>query len=115
MAENVTLANTGAAALTITSLGLTGTNFGDFSQTNNCLSSVAAGANCLIAVTFTPAAVGSRSASVSIADNASGSPQTISLSGTGIQPGTPPGTYPVVVNAVCASDSHSITVNVNVQ
>jgi hypothetical protein len=65
-------------------------------------------------VTFRPAAAGTRSASVSITDNASGSPQTVSLAGTAVT-GTPPGTYAVVVNAVCASDSHSITVNVVVQ
>jgi hypothetical protein len=48
-------------------------------------------------------------------DNASGSPQSISLSGTGISQPTPTGTYPIVVNAVSGSDSHSITVNVDVQ
>jgi hypothetical protein len=82
-AQTVTLSNTGSAALSITSVALTGTNAGDFAQTNTCGSSVAAGGNCAITVTFTPAATGSRTASVSITDNASGSPQTASLSGTG--------------------------------
>jgi hypothetical protein len=113
-AQSVTLTNTGTATLSISSMGLTGTNSGDFSQTNTCGSSVVAGANCSINVTFTPTAAGTRSASVSIADNASGSPQTISLSATGLS-GTPPGTYPVVVNAVSGYDSHSLTVNVIVQ
>jgi hypothetical protein len=115
VAQNVTLTNTGNAVLSVASVGLTGTNPGDFSQTNTCASGVAVGANCSISVTFTPTATGARSASVSIADNASGSPQTISLSGTGVQPSTPPGTYPIVVNGVCATDSHSITVDVIVQ
>ena len=82
-AQTVTLSNTGTAALSITSLALTGTNAGDFTQTNTCGSSVAAGGNCTIRVTFKPTASGSRTASVSITDNASGSPQTVSLSGTG--------------------------------
>ncbi|MGD0324798.1 MAG: choice-of-anchor D domain-containing protein [Terriglobia bacterium] len=82
-AQTVTLTNTGNAALNITSLALTGTNASDFAQTNTCGSSVAAGSNCTISVTFTPAASGSRTASVSITDNASGSPQAVSLSGTG--------------------------------
>jgi hypothetical protein len=82
-AQTLTLSNTGNAALSITSLALTGTNASDFAQTNTCGSSVAAGANCTISVTFRPAASGSRTASVSITDNASGSPQTVSLSGTG--------------------------------
>jgi fibronectin type 3 domain-containing protein len=44
---------------------------------------VAAGANCAIAVIFTPSALGARTAALSITDNASGSPQTVALSGTG--------------------------------
>ena len=83
-AQTITLNNTGNAALSITSLALTGTNASDFAQTNTCGSqSLAAGANCTISVKFTPSASGSRTASVSITDNASGSPQTVSLSGTG--------------------------------
>jgi hypothetical protein len=82
-AQTLTLSNTGNATLSITSLALTGTNASDFAQTNTCGSSVAANAHCTISVTFTPSASGSRTASVSITDNASGSPQTVSLSGTG--------------------------------
>ena len=85
-AQIATLSNTGNAALSITSLALTGSNASDFAQTNTCGSSVAAGSNCTISVTFKPAASGSRTASVSITDNASGSPQTVSLSGTGMAP-----------------------------
>jgi hypothetical protein len=81
--QTVTLSNSGTAAMSITSVALTGTNAGDFAQTNTCGSSVAASANCTISVTFTPLASGSRTASVSITDNAAGSPQTVSLSGTG--------------------------------
>jgi hypothetical protein len=82
-AQIATLSNTGNAALSITSLALTGSNASDFAQTNTCGSSVAAGSNCTISVTFKPSASGSRTASVGITDNASGSPQTVSLSGTG--------------------------------
>jgi hypothetical protein len=46
---------------------------------------VAAGANCTIAVTFNPTATGSRSASITITDNATPATQTVSLSGTGAQ------------------------------
>jgi hypothetical protein len=82
-AQTITLNNTGNSALSISSLALTGTNPNDFAQSKNCGSSVAAGANCTISVRFTPSASGSRTASLSITDNASGSPQTVSLSGTG--------------------------------
>jgi hypothetical protein len=84
--QMVTLSNTGTATLTISSIAITGTNSGDFSQTNTCGASVAAGANCSISVTFKPTATGSRAASVTITDNASGSPQSVSLTGTGVAP-----------------------------
>ena len=79
----VTLSNTGSATLSVTSITLTGANAGDFAESNNCGSSVAAGANCTLTVTFTPTAEGTRTAAISIADNAAGSPQTVPLSGTG--------------------------------
>jgi hypothetical protein len=82
-AQTVTLSNTGNAALSITSLALTGTNASDFAQSNTCGSSLAAGANCTIAVMFTPSVAGTRAASLRIADNSSGSPQTVPLSGAG--------------------------------
>ena len=84
--QSVTLSNTGNAALSITSLALTGTNAASFAQANTCGSSLAAGANCTVSVTFRPSATGSSTASLSITDNASGSPHKVSLSGTGNNP-----------------------------
>jgi methionine-rich copper-binding protein CopC len=81
--QAVTLSNSGSAALSISSIAVTGTNSGDFAQSNNCGSSLAASSSCTINVTFTPTATGSRSATLTVTDNASGSPQTASLSGTG--------------------------------
>jgi len=82
-AQTSTLSNTGNAALSISSIRLTGANPGDFAQSNNCGGSVAAGASCTVSVTFIPAASGSFAASVTLTDNATGSPQTATLSGTG--------------------------------
>jgi hypothetical protein len=82
-AQAVTLTNSGNAALTISSIAASG----DFAQTNTCGSSVAAGANCTINVTFTPTATGSRAGTLTITDNAPGSPHTIALNGTGAGPG----------------------------
>jgi hypothetical protein len=82
--QSVTVSNTGTAALTIGSVAITGTNSGDFSKTTTCGSSVAVGGNCTVTVAFTPAAAGSRSASLAITDNAAGSPHTVALSGTGV-------------------------------
>ena len=90
-AQTVTLTNTGTSSLTIFSITTAGTNPGDFqivSGQTTCPSSgsLAASSSCIIAVDFTPAAPGSRFASVSISDNAAGTPQTVDLTGTGTQP-----------------------------
>ena len=77
--QSVTLTNTGDGLLSITSIAATG----DFAETNTCGSSVAAGANCAISVTFTPVANGSLTGTLSINDDAAGSPQTVALKGTG--------------------------------
>ena len=85
-AQLVTLSNTGTATLTISSIAIAGTNSGDFSETNTCGTSVSAGANCSISVTFKPTATGARSASLTITDNASGSPHSVALTGMGTAP-----------------------------
>ena len=77
MAQAVTVTNSGQATLTLTSI----TTSGDFAQTNNCGTSVAPGASCTIALTFTPTVAGSRTGMLTITDNASASPQTVALSG----------------------------------
>lgn len=85
-AHDVTLTNKGNIALTISSIGIIGTDHADFAETNNCGASVSAGGTCTISVTFKPAAVGTRTAAVSIADNATASPQSVSLTGVGVLP-----------------------------
>jgi hypothetical protein len=83
--QTVTLTNGGNSALNISSLTITGTNAADFAEVaDTCGTSVAAGANCTIGVAFTPSTASSETASVTIADNVTGSPQTASLSGSGI-------------------------------
>jgi hypothetical protein len=77
--EIVTLSNKGGAGLSITQISISG----DFAETNNCGLSVAAGSYCQISVTFTPTAIGIRNGTLSVTDNASGSPQAVPLSGTG--------------------------------
>src|SRR5450755_2888633 len=82
-AQTVTLTNTGSASLSVSTIAIAGTNSGDFAQTNNCPSSLAANATCTVNVTFTPGAAGARSGSLTLTDTASDSPQTVALSGTG--------------------------------
>lgn len=77
-----TLTNTGIVELTISNIGITGADATDFAETNTCGPALAPNQNCQISVTFTPTASGNRSAAVRITDNASGSPQSVSLMGT---------------------------------
>jgi hypothetical protein len=56
---------------------------GVFMQTNNCPASLAAGASCSISVTFKPSAATKETGTLTITDNAHGSPQEVPLSGTG--------------------------------
>ena len=81
--STVTLTNTSAISLTINSISITGDTT-DFSQSNNCGVSLGAGLNCTITVTFTPHTLLAGAATLSVSDNAVGSPQTVALSGTGI-------------------------------
>ncbi len=80
--QAVTLTNTGNLALTVSKIAASG----DFAETNNCGSSVSAGASCAITVTFIPAGAGPRNGTLTIVDNAPDSPQHIALSGTGQGP-----------------------------
>ncbi|HXM64150.1 MAG TPA: choice-of-anchor D domain-containing protein [Terriglobales bacterium] len=79
----VTLSNQGTITLNISQIEIGGANPGDFSQTNNCGSTLAAGAQCTIRVTFTPTQTGARSANVQVQDNVNPSPQDVALGGTG--------------------------------
>jgi len=111
----VTVTNIGSAILAITSLTMTGSNPGDFSETDNCVGSLAAGASCTVNVTFTPTNVGARAAAVSVTDSAAGSPQAINLSGTGVPVATlQPSNLTFNSQAVGASSpSQSVTLSTN--
>jgi hypothetical protein len=76
----VTLSNTGGLSLTISSYTFTGANPTEFSQTHTCGTTLAAGANCTIDVTFSPTAAGSPSATLSVATSAG--TKTVTLGGT---------------------------------
>jgi trimeric autotransporter adhesin len=84
-AQNVNVSNTGNAALSISALTLS--NTADFVVAGGTCAaggSVAAGSSCTVAIAFKPAAgtVGTRSGTLSIAHNATGTPGSVSLSGS---------------------------------
>jgi hypothetical protein len=108
--QTVTLTNTGSGPLNITQISATG----DFSQTNTCSTSLAVGSACQISVTFTPTTAGNRTSIVTIADNASGSPQTVALLGTGstssLSLGVAPGSSSTVTVSAGQTASYTLAI-----
>ncbi|HEY6770342.1 MAG TPA: choice-of-anchor D domain-containing protein [Candidatus Sulfotelmatobacter sp.] len=81
--QNVILTNSQSTALTINSIFGGGANPSDFGQSNNCGTSVPAGASCTIGIDFAPTATGTRTATLTVSDSATNSPQVVTLTGTG--------------------------------
>ena len=82
--QNVQITNTGTQTLNITQIS-TGPSK-DFAETDTCgalQNTLAVNQSCNISVTFSPTASGSRTSLLAISDNATGSPQTVALSGIG--------------------------------
>ena len=80
----MTVTNPGSTAASMSSIGVTG----PFGESNNCGTSLAAGASCTVSVTFAPTAAGAATGTLSVASSAPGSPLTVALSGTGVTPTT---------------------------
>jgi hypothetical protein len=89
--KTVTLTNNESATVSF-SFSASG-NYSTNSSGTSCGNGLAAGAKCMIAVTFTPTASGAINGAVSITDSSGFSPQLIALSGTGSGEGTPPLTF----------------------
>ncbi len=117
--QNVTLTSTGTAALHISSVALTGANPTDFSMTNGCIqtsyptSPVPA---CSIVLTFTPTplATGLLTATLTIADDAPNSPQTISINGNA-SPNPNPSPVLTVTGGLSATVTAGQTATYNLQ
>jgi 6-phosphogluconolactonase (cycloisomerase 2 family) len=80
------LVNTGDQNLVINSISIVGANASSFSESHTCSTNLAPNANCSISINFTPASTGALLATLQVGDNAAGSPQTLSLAGTGLAP-----------------------------
>jgi hypothetical protein len=85
-AKSIALKNRSSAPLKITGIAVSGTDPGDFVQTNSCPVQIPVASGCTISVEFSPKAEGTRSATIVISDNAPGHSQFISLSGVGKLP-----------------------------
>lgn len=85
--QSVQLTNKGSAPLHVSAVALSGSNPGDFSESNNCIANqLAPQTSCSIQVNFAPKTEGVRSASLLITDDAPNSPQSIMISGSMASP-----------------------------
>jgi hypothetical protein len=105
-AQVITATSTGTGAFPLSSVAISGANASSFSQTNNCPTSLAGGANCTINVFFTPTTTGNLTASVVVSQTGGGT-YTVALSGTGTTPPPPPTSAFYV--ATTGSDSNAGT------
>jgi hypothetical protein len=80
--KNLRITNIGTSAVSIVAVAASG----DYAQTNTCGSNLAAGANCVVTVTFTPSATGLRKGHITISDTDPSNLQTVNLSGQGQVP-----------------------------
>jgi len=79
---NISVTNSGNAALHISSVTVGGANAKDYSSSSpTCTSPIAVNASCRVAVTFLPLAPGVRTATVTLTDDAPDSPQVVDLTG----------------------------------
>ena len=108
---SVMVTNTGTAAVNFAGFTTSGADAEDFSvplpsSGGGCSAAgtLAAGASCTINVLFTPQAAGARTATLLIADSATGSPQTVALSGTGV-------TSTVIITVAPGGSSTATTVS----
>ena len=83
-AQDFTITNSTSQSVTFTAIGFTGANSSDFSDTTDCGTTLVSSAVCKVHVTFTAGAVGARSGSLSLSDDAPGTPQMVGLTGTGV-------------------------------
>jgi hypothetical protein len=104
----VTVSNSGTAALNLSALNLTGTTSGDFTLGGDCTppKQLAVNGSCTVSFAFTPSAVGSRSATLTLVSDASNNPASISLGGTGA-----PVPVPAVALAPASLAFGNLTVN----
>ena len=82
LVESIPIYNIGNTNVLITSVTVIGTNSTDFQVFGSC-PQMTPGAGCTIYVAFTPKNSGTRLASLQFTDSATGSPQSVTLSGIG--------------------------------
>ncbi len=106
--QTLTVSNTGDATLNVTGIAVGGTDASQFTVSPTT-ATVAVGGSQTITVTFAPTSAGTKSASLSIAHDATGSPSGVSLTGDGTTTSPPP---PAPAGGVSVTSVTSSTVSI---
>ena len=110
--EVLTVSNPGTATLNLTNATFSGADSADFAfagLTSGCSApTVPPGASCGVEITFTPGGIGTRSATLTLTDNASPSTQSVTLTGVGAPVTTTPGA-PTGVSALPGNGQVSVS------
>ncbi len=86
----ISMNNATSSVITFSGFAVAGPNGSDFSQVNNCGVPLQPSQSCTAQVIMTPSDFGVRSAVFMVNSNASNSPQSVTLSGTGASPNAGP-------------------------
>jgi len=108
-AQTVPLTNTGDLPLT----GISITVSGPFTESDTCGTQLAGGASCTISVVYAPSQLGLQTGTLTVGDITRAQPQTVALSGTGVQPpaiGVSPSSLSFAVQQVGVASSLTLTV-----
>jgi hypothetical protein len=81
--QPITVTNTGSVALTFTSIRTAGGSANQYTQNNNCGTSLRAGAFCTVNVTFAPTSRGLKTATLQVNVATPATNASVTLSGTG--------------------------------
>ncbi len=99
-AQVATVTNTGQSSVQIASIGIGGANAADFSESSNCIGTLAPGASCQVNVTFDSTTAGSFSAELAVNSSTTlTAPAQTSLTGTATAPNSP-----ISINTTDATD-----------
>jgi hypothetical protein len=108
-AQSITVTNTGAATLQLSSIVFSSSEFVSAGGTCTATSSLAVAASCTVSVSFKPTVAGVRSGTLNIASNASSSASVVSLAGTGTLPSTVAATTLMIEYYLASVDYYFIT------
>ena len=113
LVRKVAYTNKGIAAVTFNKIYIAGANAGDFTETDNCGTSLAPGDKCTVSVTFAPTVKGIRKGALAFSDSDPGSPHGVALSGIGTFINEAPATLSFVAQPVGTSSAPQSTILTN--